>query len=179
MDDDSDYVETGINLGLSFNYRLNAHLGLLASLSRFVLPVDEAGLSYEIFRSPSSGLDSDPWIINSYLAGLDIILPIYRSDFHFRILGGMASTRLPAMEGIMNSFRREESKDLAAAWSVGSGIRYQCFDKVTLSLCIDMFNTRPYLEDVWTYGSGSSGSQEYSPKVVVVHVSAALGFRIF
>lgn len=183
MNEESGYAETGLSYGLSFHYRLQAHLGLVATVSRLRIPVDEEGLANK-YRQLFGGygfptIDADPWIIHSYLAGLDIILPIYRTDFHFRLLGGMASTRLPGVSGNNHSLRREASRDLAVAWSVGGGLTYQCFRKMTLSINVDLFNTRPHLSEEWSPAGGFSKSMKESHKIAIFQLTAGLGFRIF
>lgn len=179
LNPESGFAQTGLFTGLAFNYRMQAHLGLVAMVSRMVSPVDEVEAVDKYYMWPGGfTVESEAWISNAYLAGLDIILPIYRSDFYFRILGGMASIRLPAVTGSNFNLQVEASKDLAAAWSIGSGLTYQAFRKVTLSLRMNMFLTRPYLEEAWT-SDLQSGSRKISPSIQIFHVTAGLGFWIF
>ena len=179
---ESGYAENGYCLSLVFNYRLKAQLGLVAVISEIFSSVDESGIAVKYWQ-PEFGYDwtveSTHWISNAYLAGLDIILPIYRSDFYFRLLGGFASTRLPGLTGSAYNFQREVSTDIAAAWSVGSGLTYQYFEKVTLSLRMDFFMTYPVLDEVWFSDIGPPGSGKITQKIGILNLTAGLGFRIF
>jgi hypothetical protein len=113
------------------------------------------------------------------MAGIDIVLPIYRSDFYFRLLGGFAYTRLPELRGSSSNFLRESSTDLAAAFRVGSGLKYQNFEKVTLSLDLDIFVTNPVLEDSWSSDVQPPTSSKIFQNMVIVGLKAGLGLRLF
>lgn len=178
----SGYATTGISMALSFHYRLEAQLALVATISGNVLGVDESSQALNYWQAEFGHdwtLESTQWLVNAYLGGLDIILPLYRSDFYFRLLGGMAYTRLPGLTGSAYNFQREASSDLAAAWSIGAGIRYQDFEKVTLSLGIDFFVTNPVLEERWSSDLPPPGSGKIFQNIVLFNVTAGLGFRIF
>lgn len=182
IDAESGYAENGFCLAISFKYRLKAQLGLVAVISGNFLSVDESGIANKYWQ-PEFGYDwtveSTRWISNAYLTGLDIILPIYRSDFYFRLLGGFASTRLPGLTGSAYNFQREVTTDIAAAWSAGSGLTYQCFDKVTLSLRMDFFVSYPVLDEVWSSDIGPPGSAKITQTIGILNLTAGLGFRIF
>lgn len=179
--EESGYAVPGIALGVSFTYRLNGHLGLLASVTDYILGVDESNI-VERYQSWETGfnweVEADRWKLNAFMGGIDIILPIYRSDFNFRLLGGFARTRLPGLTGIGITFHRESTTDIAAAWSAGMGYTYQYAEKITLSLRLDFFMTQPVLADNWSFNS-SAGSVMISQNVSIVNLTAALGFRIF
>jgi len=151
-------------------------------ISGHIMGADESGLASKYWQ-PEFGYDwtveSRPWISNAYLGGLDIILPIYRSDFYFRLLGGFASTRLPGLTGSAYNFQREVSKDIAAAWSIGSGLKYQDFDKVTLSIGFDFFVSNPVLDEAWSSDVPPPGSGKIVQNLVIFNLTAALGFRLF
>lgn len=178
----SGYANNGIYMALSFQYRLKTELALIASVSGTVLGVDESSLA-EKYRQPEFGydwtLESANWLVNAYLGGLDITLPLYRSDFYFRLLGGFAYTRLPGLTGSGYNFQRETSSDLAAAWSIGAGLKYQDFKKVTLSLGFDFFITNPVLDERWSSDIQAPGSATIYQNIVLFNVTAGLGLRIF
>lgn len=178
----SGYARNGMHAALTFKYRLKAHLGLVAMISEHGLRVDESALAMEYWL-PGYGydwsLESQPWLSGAFLGGLDIILPLYRSDFYFRILGGFASTRLPVLRGSDFNFQREASTDIAAAWSVGSGLSYQDFDKVTLSFGLDFFVSNPVLAEEWSSDIVPPQSDKIFQNIVIVKLTAGLGFRIF
>jgi hypothetical protein len=181
LDEESGFAENGFFLAISFKYRLKAHLGLVATISGNFLPVNETGVANR-YGQPGYGfnwtVESTKWISNAYLAGLDIILPIYRADFHFRLLGGLASTWLPGLSGSAFNFQREVSNDIAAAWSVGAGLDYQAFDKVTLSFGFDFFVSNPVLDEIWS-SDLTSGTGKIYRNIVIINLKAGLGFRLF
>lgn len=178
----SGYAQNGISFAISFKYRLKAQLGLVAMISEHILGVDESTIAGKYWQ-PEFGynwtVESRPWISSAYLGGLDIILPMYRSDFYFRFLGGFASTRLPGLSGSAYNFQREVTKDLAAAWSIGSGLNYQDFEKVTLSFGFDFFVTNPVLDEAWSSDLTPPGSGKIFQNIVIFKLTAGLGFRIF
>ena len=179
--EESGFAEGGLALAVSFNYRVNPHLGLVASVSEYILGVDESSVALK-YWTPGSGwngiVESTPWLSNAYMGGLDIILPIYASDFHFRLLGGLARTRLPGLTGRSFDFQREATSDNAAAWGAGAGITYQYLEKITLSIRLDFYMTHPVLDDIWSSDFGS-GSGTISQKITLVNLTAAVGFRVF
>jgi hypothetical protein len=138
--DKSGFAENGLNMAVSFTYRVNAQLGLVASVSERLLGVDEVNIAMK-YWIPQYGwnwsVESTCWSSIAYLGGIDIILPVYKSDIQLRLLGGYAATRLPGLTGSAFNFQREATTDMAAAWSVGAGFTYQNFDKVTLSAMLD------------------------------------------
>jgi len=178
----SGYANNGIYMALSFQYRLKTELALVASVSGTVLGVDKFSLA-EKYRQPEFGydwsLESENWFVNAYMGGLDILLPMYRSDFFFRLLGGFAYTRLPGLTGSSYNFQRESSSDLAAAWSIGAGLKYQDFEKVTLSLGFDFFVTNPVLEERWSSDIQAPETATIFQNIVLFNVTAGLGLRIF
>lgn len=179
--EESGFAKNGIALALSFNYRLKAHLGLVASVSEYILGVDESNVAKK-YWVPGTGwnsiVEAANWMSNAYMGGIDIILPVYRSDFYFRLLGGLARTRLPGLTGRELNFHREATTDIAAAWSVGAGIAYQYFDRITLSLRLDFFMTHPALDEIWTSDFGSGSGKIYQ-NISMVNLTAGLGFKIF
>jgi hypothetical protein len=178
----SGYANRGFSLDLSFQYRLKDHLGLLAAISGYVSPVNEYGLANKYWQPGfdwSWTIDAEPWISNAYMGGIDIVIPIYSSDFYFRLLGGCAYTRLPELRGSSSNFLREASTDLAAAFRVGSGIKYQNFEKVTLSLELDVFVTNPVLEESWSADAQTPTSSKIYQNMVIVNLKAGLGLRLF
>lgn len=177
----SGYAEKGFHLESLLKYRMNAHLGLTAMLSGNFMGVDETRLvnSYWSWEYPfNTAADATPWRFMAFLGGIDLIFPIYRSDFYLRALGGLAYTRTPELTGTAGYFVREASTDVAAAWCVGSGLSYECFPKATLSVGINLLNSRPYLMDEWSVGS-QSFSRKISQNILVLQVTAGLGIRIF
>lgn len=177
----SGFAENGIALALSFNYRVNGHLGLAASVSEYLLRVDETNVAkkYAIRGTGWNGIvEASNWMSNAYMGGIDIILPIYMSDLNFRLLGGLARTRLPGLAGKTLNFQREATTDTAAAWGAGAGITFQNFHKITLSLRLDFFMTRPALEEIWS-SDFSSGSSKIYQNISIVNLTAGIGFRVF
>ena len=178
----SGYAKNGIIMALTFQYRLKAQLGLVAMISGNILGVDESSLAQKYWQPGFAydwAVESTHWLSIAYLGGLDILLPIYRSDFYFRLLGGLANTRLPGLKGSAYNFQREANSDIAAAWSIGAGLRYQDFEKLTLSFGFDFFVTHPVLDEQWTSDIPSSGSGKIFQNIVIFNVTAGLGFRIF
>jgi hypothetical protein len=112
------------------------------------------------------------------MAGIDIILPVYKSDFYFRLLGGLAGTRLPGLTGSSNDFLREKTTSYAGAFSVGSGLTFQYFERITLSLGMNFFMTYPVLDEVWS-SDISSFSGKIEQKFVIVNLTLGLGIRLF
>ncbi len=178
----SGYATNGIHLAISFKYRLKAQLGLVAMISEYIMGVDESSMANKYWQ-PEFGynwtVESTRWLSNAYLGGLDIILPMHRSDFYFRLLGGIASTRLPGLSSSAYNFQREESKDIAAAWSVGSGLNYQAFEKMTLSIGFDFFISNPVLDEAWSSDLTPPGSGKIFQNIVIFNLTAGLGIRIF
>lgn len=181
FDSNSGYAKAGYALAVSFNYRVNDHLGLVALVSRYRLGVDESSIVKQ-YQSWQTGWDweveATRWKLNAFMGGIDLIVPIYRSDFNFRLLGGMAHTRLPGLTGIGASFEREATSDIAAAWGAGAGLTYEYFDKITLSLRLDFFMTHPVLEQNLSYYPASD-FPDISQNIIIVNLTAGLGFRIF
>ena len=179
--EESGFAEGGLALAVSLNYRVNANLGLVASVSEYILGVDESNVALK-YATPGTGwngiVEATPWLSNAYMGGIDIILPIYASDFHFRLLGGLARTRLPGLTGRSFDFHREATSDNAAAWGAGAGITYQYLEKITLSLKLDFYMTHPVLDEIWTADFGS-GTGEISQKITIVNLTAGIGFRVF
>ena len=178
----SGFAEYGICLALSFTYRLNAQMGLVARVSENMMGVHETGAGNR-YWIPEYGynwtVESGPWLTTAFLGGLDLIIPLYLSDFYFRLLGGAASARLPRLTGTAYNFIREASSGLAAAWSVGMGVRYQSFKKVTLSFGIDFLVSNHVLDEVWSSDLGASGSGKIYQNMVTFNLRAGLGIRIF
>ena len=104
---------------------------------------------------------------------------MYWSDFYFRLLGGFASTRLPGLSGSAYNFQREVTKDIAAAWSIGVGLNYQSFEKVTLSIGFHFFVTNPVLDELWASDVPPPGSGKIFQNIVIFNLTAGLGLRIF
>lgn len=178
----SGYADPGFSLALSFQYRIKPQMGLVAMVAENILGVDEARMANKYWQ-PEFGYDwlveAEPWRVGSCLAGIDIILPLDRSDFYFRLLGGFASTRLPGLTGTTSNFRRETSSDMAAAWAVGSGLNYQDFEKVTLSIGIEIFVTNPVLEESWSSDVLPPGSGRIFQNLIILNLKAGLGLRLF
>jgi len=178
----SGFADPGFSVALSFHYRLKPHMGLVAMVSENILWVDEASV-FNKYWQPEFGYDwlvtAEPWSVGACLGGIDIILPLTRSDFYFRLLGGFASTRLPGLTGTTSNFRRETSSDLAAAWGVGSGLNYQDFEKVTLSLVFEIFVTNPVLAESWSSDVLPPGSGKIFQNIVILNLKAGLGLRLF
>ncbi len=178
----SGYAKRGFSLDLSFQYRLKDHLGLVAAISGYVSPVNEFGLADKYWQPGFDWawtIDAEPWISNAYMGGIDIVIPIYRSDFYFRLLGGFAYTRLPELRGSSSNFLREASTDLSSAFRVGSGMKYQNFEKVTLSLELDVFVSHPVLEDSWSSDAQTPTSSKIFQNMVIVSLKAGMGLRLF
>ena len=153
----------------------------MASVSQYLLGVDEENIALKYWDPRylwSFEVEATRWMITPFMGGIDIILPIYKSDLNFRLLGGFARTRLPGLTGNQYDFQREATTDIAAAWGIGAGLHNQYLDKITLSLRLDFFMTRPYLEENWSSSFGS-GSRKMSQNVSIVNLTAGLGFRIF
>jgi hypothetical protein len=181
-DAESGYAENGISLATSFIYRLKRQFGLVTMISVNISGLDETSIAHKYWQ-PEFGydwtLEPSHWISTAYLTGFDIILPMLRSDFNFRLLGGFATTRLPGLSGSAYNFHREASKDNAVAWSAGAGFTYQSFKKVTLSFRMDFFQTYPVLDEVWTSDIGPSGKGKIFQKIGILKLTAGFGFRIF
>ena len=179
--DKSGFAENGLNMAVSFTYRVNAQLGLVASVSERLLGVDEVNIAMK-YWIPQYGwnwsVESTCWSSNAYLGGIDVILPVYKSDIQLRLLGGYAATRLPGLTGSAFNFQREATTDMAAAWSVGAGFTYQNFDKVTLSAMLDFYMTYPVLDEAWS-SDFDSGSGIIKQNIHLINLSVGLGFRIF
>ena len=180
-DENSGFAGNGIGLSASFHYRLQAQFGLVASVSEYILTVDEYNIAKKYWL-PEYGwnwtVESTYWTSNAYMAGIDIILPVYKSDFYFRLLGGFAGTRLPGLTGSSNDFQREKTTTWAGAYSIGSGLTYQYFEKVTLTLGIDFFVSYPVLDEVWS-SDVTSFSGKINQKLTMFNLTVALGFRFF
>jgi hypothetical protein len=179
--DKSGFAKNGASLAISFNYRINAQLGLVASVAEYFLPVDEFNIAKKYWIQEYGydwTVESTFWLLNAYMGGIDIILPVYKSDFQFRLLGGLASNRLPGLTGSAFNFLREATKDIAGAFSVGAGLTYQYFERITLSLGMDFFVTYPVLEEIWT-SDLTSGTGTIRQNIVLVNLSAGLGFRLY
>lgn len=181
FDNNSGFAKAGNALAVSFNYRVNDRLGVVALVSQYLLGVDESYIVKK-YQSWETGwnwdVEATRWKSNAFMGGIDLIIPIYRSDFNFRLLGGMARTRLPGLTGIGINFQREATIDIAAAWGAGAGYTYEYFDKITLSLRLDFFMTHPVLEENWSYYL-NSGSRNISQNIIIVNLTAGLGLRIF
>ena len=181
ISESSGFAVNGIGFSASFHYRLQAQLGLVASVSEYILTVDEIKIAKK-YRLPEYGwnwtVESTYWTSNAYMAGIDIIEPVYKSDFYIRLLGGVAGTRLPGLTGSSNDFQREKTTDWAGAFSIGLGLAYQYFEKVIPSLGLDFFVSYPVLDEVW-----SSDINSFSGKIkqnfTVVNLTFGLGFRLF
>ena len=179
--DDIGFAESGVNLAVSFTCRINAQLGLVASVSKHILGVDEVGIADRYWIPPYGWnwtVESTRWMLNAYMGGIDIIVPIYKSDFQLRFLGGLATTRLPGLTGSAYSFRREATTDNSAAWSAGLGFKYQNFEKITLSFMLDFFMANPVLDETWS-SSIDSGSETIKQDIRLINFTLGLGFRIF
>jgi len=178
----SGFAEYGFCLDFCFTYRMNAQMGLVARVSENIMGVEESGAGSR-YWIPEYGynwtVESGPWLTTAFLGGLDLIIPLYLSDFYIRLLGGAAGARLPRLTGSAYNFTREASGDLAAAWSVGSGLRYQGFEKVTLSVGIDFQVSNPVLDEVWSSDLGASGSGKIHQNMIIFNLRAGLGIRIF
>jgi hypothetical protein len=177
----SGYAGPGLSLALSFHYRVKPQLGLAAIVSENFLRVDEASVARKYWQ-PEFGYDwfveAEPWRVGACLGGIDVILPLVRSDFYFQLLGGFSFTRLPELTGTTSSFRREASSDIAAAWGVGTGLNYQDFEKVTLSLGLEIFVTNPVLAESWSFDV-LTGHGKIFQNIVLVNLKASLGLRLF
>jgi len=177
----SGFAKNGVNFALSFTYRVNVQLGLVASVSEHLLGVDELSIASR-YWIPQYGLnwtvESACWSSNAYMGGIDIILPVYKSDIQLRFLGGYAATRLPGLTGSGFNFQRKATTDIAAAWSAGAGFTYQYFEKITLSVMLDFFMTYPVLDDVWS-SDLDSGSGTLDQDILLVSLTVGMGFRIF
>jgi hypothetical protein len=177
----SGFAKSGINFTLSFTYRVNAQLGLLASVSEHLLGVDELSIATR-YWIPQYGwnwtVESSCWSSNAYMGGIDIILPVYKSDIQLRFLGGYAATRLPGLTGSAFGFQRKATTDIAGAWSAGVGFTYQYFEKITLSVMLDFFMTYPVLDEVWS-SELDSGSGVIEQDILLVNLTVGLGLRVF
>jgi len=177
----SGYAGNGIGLTVSFHYRLQAQFGLVASVSEYILTVDEFNIAKK-YWIPEYGfnwtVESTFWLSNTYMAGIDLILPHPRSDFYFRLLGGLAGTTLPGLTGSSNDFQREKTTTNAGALSVGMGLTYQFYEKIVLSLGIDFFMTYPVLDEVWS-SDISSFSGKIKQNITLFNLTLGVGLRLF
>jgi|GEM_PF-2494116 len=177
----SGYAGNGIGFTVSFHYRLQAQLGLVASVSEYILKVDESNIAKKYWL-PEYGfnwtVESTYWLSNAYMAGIDLILPLYKSDFYFRLLGGLAGTSLPGLTGSSNDFLREKTTTFAGALNVGMGLSYQFYEKITFSVGTDFFVTYPVLDEVWS-SDISSFSGKIKQTITMFNLTLGVGLRLF
>jgi hypothetical protein len=177
----SGFAGNGIALTVSFHYRLQAQFGLVASITEYILKVDEINIAKKYWL-PEYGfnwtVESTYWLSNAYMAGIDLILPVHESDFYFRLLGGLAGTSLPGLTGSSNDFLREKTTTFAAALNIGMGLSYPIYKKITLSLGTDFFTTYPVLDEIWS-SDISSFSSKTKQTITLFNLRLGVGFRIF
>ena len=141
------YANPGMSFSLEGAWFFKPYLGVGAEISENLHPLDSYNLAYgKVIADPSLeslSLQSEPYEVRTYMAGLYFRWPIYKEKLFVQVkgLGGMIWMRAPDQlyagtffMGLKHSWCITSARDKKFGFLAGTGIEYYLFDRVGLIL---------------------------------------------
>jgi len=183
--DQGSYANPGMNFSIEGAWFFKPFLGVGAEISENLHPIDVDNLAYDkVIADPSLeslNLQSEPYEVRTYMAGIYFRWPIYKEKIFIQAkgMGGMIWMRTPNQlhgarffMGFEHSWWITSARDTKFTFLAGTGIEYYLFDRVGLILNVEY--TQAKMEFTFYTGNDSYIKTHY-----VSYLNTALGISIY
>ena len=179
-------AQTGFHTNININYPFDESIGIAFYYSYDDHSVDESQLyDLKTVKDYNGKVETNPWKINSYLAGLLVAVPMHNSYFDIRTLIGITSAKTPAIKltnqnGPNQTITQYPSKSTAFSFDLGIGFRFNLADEIAITLMMDYLSTNPKFEEeplpsktIYYFSE-----QVMKQRIQMLNFSIGLGYRI-